>query len=89
MDKAFKSMVAALGLLVILAAAPGLANSQENVAPAEKPGEIYTPETAPTALRINRIKINDGCYEVYGTDGKGQRAETYFNPKSFEVVKEG
>lgn len=39
--------------------------------------------------KINRIKINDGCYEVYGTDGKGQRAETYFNPKSFEVVKEG
>ena len=39
--------------------------------------------------KINRIKIDDGCYEVYGTDGKGQRAETYFDPKSFEVVKEG
>lgn len=39
--------------------------------------------------KINRIKIDAGCYEVYGTDGKGQRAETYFDPKSFEVVKEG
>jgi hypothetical protein len=39
--------------------------------------------------KINRIKIDDGCYEVYGFDGEGQRAETYFDPKSFEVVKEG
>jgi hypothetical protein len=39
--------------------------------------------------KINRIKIDDGCYEVYGFDGQGQRAETYFDPKSFEVVKEG
>jgi hypothetical protein len=34
--------------------------------------------------KINRIKIDEGCYEVYGTDGKGQRAETYFNPKTLE-----
>jgi len=39
--------------------------------------------------KINRIKIDAGCYEVYGFDGEGQRAETYFDPKSFEVVKEG
>lgn len=39
--------------------------------------------------KINRIKVDDGCYEVYGFDGKGQRAETYFDPKSFEIVKEG
>ena len=36
--------------------------------------------------KINRIKIDDGCYEVYGFDGKGQRAETYFNPESLEPV---
>jgi hypothetical protein len=36
--------------------------------------------------KINRIKVDGGCYEVYGFDGKGQRAETYFNPKSLEPV---
>ena len=36
--------------------------------------------------KINRIKIDNGCYEVYGTDEKGQRAETYFDPKSLDPV---
>jgi hypothetical protein len=36
--------------------------------------------------KINRIKVDDGCYEVYGTDDKGQRAETYFDPKSLDPV---
>ena len=33
-----------------------------------------------------RVKVDDGCYEVYGTDAKGQRAEAYFDPKSLEQV---
>lgn len=35
---------------------------------------------------IKKIKIDNGCYEVYGTDDKGSRVETYFNPKSLEAV---
>jgi hypothetical protein len=59
------------------------------------PKADWQPETAlrqkleTEGWKINRIKIDDGCYEVYGFDGKGQRAETYFDPKSFEIVKEG
>jgi hypothetical protein len=59
------------------------------------PKADWQPETAlrqkleNEGWKINRIKIDDGCYEVYGFDGKGQRAETYFDPKSFEVIKEG
>ena len=36
--------------------------------------------------KINRVKVDDGCYEVYGMDAKGQRAEAYFDPKSLEQV---
>lgn len=36
---------------------------------------------------IKNIKIDKGCYEVYGTDGKGQRAEIYFDPKTLQAVK--
>ena len=36
--------------------------------------------------KISRIKIDKGCYEVYGTDGNGNRAETYFDPKSLAPV---
>lgn len=37
---------------------------------------------------VRRIKIDKGCYEVYGFDGKGARKEAYFNPKTFELVGE-
>ena len=37
--------------------------------------------------KIKATKIDKGCYEVYGTDGKGQRAEAYFNPKTLDAVK--
>jgi hypothetical protein len=36
--------------------------------------------------KISRIKIENGCYEVYGRDERNQRVETFFNPKTFEVV---
>lgn len=38
--------------------------------------------------KIRKLKIDDGCYEVYGTDGKGKSRETHFNPKTFQSVKE-
>ena len=38
---------------------------------------------------VRRIKQDDGCYEVYAMDEKGHRRETYFNPKTFEIVKDG
>ena len=38
--------------------------------------------------KIRTLKIDDGCYEVYGTDGKGKARETHFNPKTFQSVKE-
>lgn len=36
--------------------------------------------------RINRIKEDGGCYEVYAIDEKGQRVEAYFHPKTLEPV---
>ena len=36
--------------------------------------------------KIKRVKIDAGCYEVYGTDGAGKRAETYFHPKTLAPV---
>ena len=36
--------------------------------------------------KISRVKITNGCYEVYGRDEKNQKVETFFHPKTFEVV---
>lgn len=35
---------------------------------------------------VRKVKIDNGCYEVYGFDAKGKRREAYFNPKTFELV---
>lgn len=36
--------------------------------------------------RVRKVKVENGCYEVYGFDPKGQKAEVFFDPKSFEQV---
>lgn len=36
--------------------------------------------------RVRKVKVENGCYEVYGFDPKGQKAEAFFDPKSFERV---
>ena len=38
--------------------------------------------------RVRQVKIWKTCYEVYGFDEKGERAEAFFNPKTFERVPE-
>ena len=36
--------------------------------------------------KISRVKITNGCYEVYGRDDKNRKVETFFHPKTLEVV---
>ncbi len=36
--------------------------------------------------KISRVKITNGCYEVYSRDEKNAKVETFFHPKTFEVV---
>lgn len=36
--------------------------------------------------KVRRIKVDGGCYEVYGLDDKGKRVEVYFHPVTFAPV---
>lgn len=36
--------------------------------------------------KVRQVKNYNNCYEVYGFDGKGQKAEAFFNPKTFERI---
>ncbi|MBP2562426.1 hypothetical protein J2857_005217 [Neorhizobium galegae] len=36
---------------------------------------------------LKRIKIDDGCYEVYGTDNSGRRFEAKIDPATLEIIK--
>ena len=37
--------------------------------------------------KVRKVKSYHGCYEVYGIDANGARAEAFFNPKTFERVE--
>lgn len=37
---------------------------------------------------ISNVKIEEGCYEVYGKDKDGNRVEVFFDPVTFEKVGE-
>jgi hypothetical protein len=86
-----KAILAPLAAL-LLASAAGTAVAQH----AEKCEPIPQAEWKPQAelekkltnqgWKISRVKITNGCYEVYGRDEKNQRVETFFHPKTFEVV---
>lgn len=36
--------------------------------------------------QVQRIKIDGGCYEVYGTTPEGDRVEAYFHPVTLEKL---
>lgn len=37
--------------------------------------------------RLKRIKIDDGCYEIQGTDRDGRRFEAKNDPVTLEVIQ--
>lgn len=38
--------------------------------------------------KIRNLKVDSGCYEVYGTDGSGKSRETHFNPGTLQPAAE-
>lgn len=36
--------------------------------------------------KVRQVKNMNNCYEVYGFDAQGKKAEAFFNPKTFERV---
>jgi hypothetical protein len=36
--------------------------------------------------QVRRIKVDGGCYEVYGVNDKGERVEAYFHPVTLAPV---
>lgn len=36
--------------------------------------------------QVRKVKVDGGCYEVYGTTPEGDRVEAYFDPVSLEKL---
>lgn len=77
-------------LLLALALAAGSATAADDC---DVPPESWQPRSAVSALaqrngwQIDRLKIDDGCYEVVGRDAEGRRIKAKIHPASLQVIK--
>jgi hypothetical protein len=66
--------------------ATGLATCDSGPKEGWQSQEKLTQDLTAKGWKVNRIKVDGNCYEVYGTNEKGQRVEAYFHPKTLEFI---
>lgn len=83
-----KRILLSAALLAALGGSAALASEKCSVPQAERqPQEALQQKLESEGWTVQRIKVDDGCYEVYGTDAGGKRVEAYFDPKTFALVQ--
>lgn len=95
MTRTVLATIAALGALGFSVAFASLGTGEAfasddrcNVPLAEwQPRESLQEKLGADGWKVNRIKTDDGCYEVEAVDDQGREVEAYFDPKTFELVK--
>lgn len=77
-----------LALSLGLAAWPGLADDDCD-APVHQwqSREALRQMAAAQGWQVHRLKIDDGCYEVRGTDAQGRRFKARIDPQSLKILK--
>ena len=76
----------ALSLAPTLAFGTGLATCDSGPQEGWQPQATLEKQLTEKGWKVNRIKIDGGCYEVYALDDKGERVEAYFHPQTLEPV---
>ncbi len=77
-----------LALTVALLAAPALADDDCD-APVERwqSRDAVRQMAAQRGWQVQRLKIDDGCYELRGKDADGREFKARLDPETLEVVK--
>ena len=74
-------------LAVPAAAAAALADEDCFVPMADwQPRDAVARLATQNGWAVRRIKIDDGCYEIDGTDAEGRRIEVTLHPATLEVI---
>lgn len=78
----------ALPLALAVAAVPALASDDCDV-PIEQwqPREAVLQKAAQQGWEVQRLKIDDGCYEIRGRDENGRAFKAKLDPRTLETVK--
>ena len=76
-----------LAFLAVLPAGAALADDDCFVPMADwQPREAVARLAEENGWTVRRIKIDDGCYEIDGTNAEGRRIEATINPATLEVI---
>jgi hypothetical protein len=74
------------GLLSTQAFATGLATCDSGPQETWQPQAKLEQQLKEKGWKVNRVKVDGGCYEVYAINEKGERVEAYFHPKTLAPV---
>ena len=75
-------------LLAIASTSTVFASDLCNVPEADRqPIEALQKQLEDQGWEVKNMKVDDGCYEAYAIDDKGEKVEVYFDPKTFAIVK--
>lgn len=86
-----KSHTAALLAALTLASAPALARDKDhcNAGPRDnwRPMAELATQLTQQGYKLEKIEIDDGCYEVEARDKDGWKVESYFHPVTLQRVR--
>lgn len=84
----YSTRVRALAAAMLVVAWPAARAADD----CDAPPETWQPRSAVQALaaqngwRVDRLKIDDGCYELKGRDAEGRRFKARLDPASLQVL---
>ena len=82
-----KRYISLLTLTALLTAASAAAEERCAVAMINwQPREAVVRLAADKGWTVRRIKIDDGCYEVTGTDAAGKKLDVKLHPGTLEIL---
>lgn len=77
-----------LTALLVAATGPALAAGKCSTSPKSKwqPQSKLETQLQSEGMKVRRIKVENGCYEVYATDKSGKRANMAFNAETLQKL---
>ena len=83
-----KKTLAILTFLVVLPAGAALADDDCFVPMSDwQPREEVARLAAENGWTVRRIKIDDGCYQIDGSDAEGRPIEVTVHPETLQVIE--
>ena len=84
---AFVSLIVAMAMLPVGGAlATGKMTCESGDKSTWKSKDALREKITADGWKVRRVKVDGGCYEVYGKDPEGRRVEAYFDPLTLEKL---